>query len=148
MDSYERYEKNCKKIRKQNAILLKKFAAYLEEKKLSAKTINKHCSNVEFYINEFLLYEDETEAADGAESIEMFLGYWFIRKAMWSSPAAIKENASSLKTFYKFMFENGNTSKESLDGMKQQIKDNMPEWIATMERYDDPDIEDSEEIWG
>jgi hypothetical protein len=32
--------------------------------------------------------------------------------------------------------------------MKQQIKDDMPEWIATMERYDNPDIEDPEEIWG
>ena len=148
MDSYEQYEKNCKKIRKQNATLLKGFAAYLAGKSLSATTINKHCSNVEFYINEFLLYEDETEAADGAGSIGMFLGYWFIRKAMWATPAAIRGNASSLKTFYQFMLENGKISKESLDGMKRQIKDNMPDWIATMERYDDPNIEDLEEIWG
>ena len=31
--------------------------------------------------------------------------------------------------------------------MKRQIKDNMSEWIARMECYDDPDIEDPEEIW-
>lgn len=76
------------------------------------------------------------------------MGFWFIRKAMWASPAAIKENASSLKTFYKFMLENGKISKESFDALKQEIKEDMPEWIATMKRYDDPDIEDSEEIWG
>ena len=148
MDPYKQYEKDSQKIREQNAILLKDFASCLEEKSLSAKTIKKHCSNVEFYINEFLLHEEYIEAADGAENIGEFLGFWFIRKAMWASPAAIKVNASSLKKFYQFMLENGKISKESLDVLNQTIKKNMPEWIATMKRYDDPDIEDSEEIWG
>ena len=73
--------------------------------------------------------------------------YWFIRKAMWASPAAIKENASSLKIFYQFMQQSGKITKESLDELKQTIKEEMPEWIATVKRYDDPDIEDSEDIW-
>jgi len=55
------------------------------QKILSKKTIDKHVSNVDFYINDFLLYEDAIEAADGVSSMGMFLGYWFIRKAMWSS---------------------------------------------------------------
>ena len=46
------------------------------------------------------------------------------------------------------MFENKNISKESLDWMKQRIKDEMPEWLGTMGRYDDPDIDDMEEVWG
>jgi site-specific recombinase XerD len=148
MDPYKQYEIDSQKIRKRNAILLKDFANYLGEKSLSAKTIKKHCSNTEFYINEFLLHEEVIEAADGAEDIGDFLGYWFIRKAMWASPTAIKENASSLKKFYQFMLENGKIAKESLDALNQIIKEGMPEWIATMERYDDPDIEDSDEIWG
>jgi site-specific recombinase XerD len=148
MDPYKQYEIDSQKIRKGNAILLKDFASYLEEKSLSAATIKKHCSNVEFFINEFLLHEENIEAADGTEDIGEFLGFWFIRKAMWASPAAIKENASSLKKFYQFMLENGKISRESFDALKQEIKEDMPEWVATMKRYDDPDIEDSEEIWG
>jgi len=31
--------------------------------------------------------------------------------------------------------------------MKERIKEDMPEWLATMERYDDPNIEDMEEVW-
>lgn len=147
MDSYEQYEKDCQRIREQNVALLKDFGSSLGEKNLSAKTIKKHCANVDFYINDFLLYEEAIEAADGAGNIGEFLGYWFIRKAMWASPTAIKENAASLKMFYQFMFEKGKISKKSIDILKQTIKEDMPEWIATMKRYDDPDIEDSEEIW-
>ena len=87
-------------------------------------------------------------AKDGACEIGIFLGYWFIRKAMWSSPVQIKSNAASLKKFYTFMHENGKVMKKDLDELKERIKDEMPEWIATMERYDDPSITDMEEIWG
>jgi intergrase/recombinase len=147
MKSYEQYEKECKRIRKENENLLNDFKKWLSGKKLSKKTIDKHVSNVDFYINDFLLYEDAIEAADGVSNIGMFLGYWFIRKAMWSSKAAIKENAASLKKFYQFMLEMKVISEESFEYLQETIKEDMPEWTATMERYDNPDIEDPEEIW-
>lgn len=148
MDSYEQYESECKSIRKDNRNILTDFKKSLSDKKLSKKTIGKHLSNVDFYINEFLLYEEATEAVDGASEIGMFLGYWFIRKAMWANKTAIKENASSLKKFYQFMSEAGKIPKESLENLKETIKEDMPEWLATMGKYDDPEIEDPEEIWG
>ncbi len=148
MDSYEQYERECKIIRKENEKLLTVFERWLSDKKLSMKTIDKHLLNVDFYVNHFLLYEDTIEAADGASEIGMFLGYWFIRKAMWASKTAIKENATSLKKFYQFIFETGKISKKSFEDLKETIKKDMPEWLATMERYDNPDIEDPEEIWG
>lgn len=46
------------------------------------------------------------------------------------------------------MLETGRIPKESFDDLKETLKEQMPEWIVTMERYDDPDIEDPEEIWG
>jgi len=148
MTSYEQYEKDCKRIREENESLLNDFKKWLSDKKLSKKTIDKHVSNVDFYINDFLLYEDAIEAADGVSSIGMFLGYWFIRKAMWASKSAIKQNAASLKKFYEFMLERRKIAKESFEHLKETIKEDMPEWTATMERYDNPDIEDPEEIWG
>jgi len=147
MKSYEQYEKECKRIREENKNLLNDFEKWLSDKKISKKTLNKHISNVDFYINEFLLYEDTIEAVDGANNIGMFLGYWFIRKAMWASKTAIKEGAASLKKFYQFMLERKMVSKESFEYLQKTIKEDMPGWIATMERYDDPDIEDPEEIW-
>ena len=66
MDDYEIYEEDCKKIRKQNQRLLIEFEVWLQASGLSKKTIENHVSNVDFYVNEYLLYEDATEARDGA----------------------------------------------------------------------------------
>ncbi len=148
MDDYEKWEAACEKIREDNAKLLEQFEAWLQQKKLSKKTIRTHTENVDLYINEFLLYEDAVEAKDGADDIGMFLGYWFVKKAMWASPAQIKRNAASLKKFYTFMNEKGEVSKESLTDLKGTIKEEMSEWIATMRRYDDPDIDSMAEVWG
>jgi pSer/pThr/pTyr-binding forkhead associated (FHA) protein len=35
-----------------------------------------------------------------------------------------------------------------LDDLKKTIKAGMPEWVATMRRYDDPSITDMEDVWG
>ena len=42
------------------------------------------------------------------------------------------------------MHERGLVSKESLINLKQTIKEDMPEWLATLKRYDDPSIE---KVW-
>ena len=132
MDDYEKYEAECKKIKKANEVLLDEFEAWLEASGLSEKTIDNHFENVAFYLNEYLLYEDATEAKDGADSVGMFLGYWFIRKAMWASQSSIKSNATSLKKFYTFMHEKGLIEKEELTDLKQTIKEDMSEWLENL----------------
>ena len=144
MDDYEKYEEDCKKIKKANEHLLDEFDNWLQLSGFSEKTIHNHVSNIDFYINEFLLYEDATEAKDGAHDVGMFLGYWFIRKAMWANRSSIKGNAASLKKFYTFLEEKGLIDKEDLADLKQTIKEDMPEWLATLARYHDHSIED---IW-
>ena len=148
MDEYEQYEKECEAIRKGNARLLEEFAGWLQAKGLAASTVDKHVGNIEFYVNEFLLYEDPKLAAEGATDIGMFLGYWFIRKAMWATQASIRSYAASLKKFYQFLFEQGQVAEEDLDILKTTIKEEMPDWLGTLSRYDDPSIEDPEEVWG
>lgn len=144
---YKKYEANCKKIRQENKNLLDEFTTWLRKSNLKKKTIDSHVENVDFYINEFLLYDDAVEAENGAHGVSMFLGYWFIKKAMWASPSQIKANAASLKKFYTFMYEKGKIEKDDLDDLKETIKEGMPEWTGTMERYDDPTIEDMEDVW-
>jgi site-specific recombinase XerD len=144
MDDYEIYEQACKKIKKVNKHLQNDFEDWLAASDLSAKTIKKHRSNIDFYINEFLLYEEAIHAKSGAGSVDLFLGYWFIRKAMWANQSSIRENAASLKKFYTFMHEKGLIEKDDLMDLKDTIKAQMPEWLATMSRYDDPTVED---VW-
>jgi site-specific recombinase XerD len=142
MDDYAKYEQDCKEIRKNNERLLNEFEVWLKSSGLSENTIKKHLSNIDFYINEYLLYENATEAIDGVGSVNMFLGYWFIRKAMWANQSSIKSNATSLKKFYTFIHEKDLIDKKDLIDLKQTIKENTPEWLETLRRFDDQSIED------
>jgi len=138
MDDYEDYEKECERIRQENYQLMKEFDLWLQGKQLTESTIRKHLSNIDFYINEFLLSEEPEpiKAKDGATEICVFLGDWFIRKASWSSTSGIKSNVASLKKFYKFMCEKGLTEQKDLDNMKDAIKEYMPDWLDQMKRFD------------
>ena len=146
-DDYARYERECQRLRTENERLLEEFADWLSAKGLADKTVRRHCENMDFYLNHFLLYEDAEEAASGISRVDMFLGYWFIKKAMWANQSAIRSNAASLKKFYTFMHGKGKISKDELDDLKREMKERMPEWLDTMARYDDPDV-DFEDVWG
>jgi len=146
MDEYEKFEAECEKRKKENHTFIIGFTRYLENKKLSQKTIDKHIYNIDFYINDFLLYESPQQAAEGITELNYFLGYWFIKKAMWASPTSIKENITSLKHFYSYMNKIGQVSNEELAAMKVAIKESKDEWIETVQKYDDPNI-DIEEVW-
>ena len=135
MEDYEKLEIECEKERVKNKKLLEEFSNWLKESGLTKKTINRHINNVNFYINEYLLNYDLTEAKDGIDEIDMFIGDWFIRKAMWSSRAEIKANATSLKKFYTFMNEKGLVEDIELKELKIAIKMGMPEWLKAMEEY-------------
>lgn len=136
MGHYEMHEAACQQIRKANESLLTDFAVSLKTSGLSQKTIDNHVDNVNFYVNEFLLYEDAVEAAEGAHRVSMFLGYWFIRKAMWASQASIKSNAASIKKFYRFMVEVGKVNSDALADLNETIKEEMPDWLEAVRRYD------------
>ena len=142
----DQYEAECKKRKTDNRKYLKEFTRYLENKKLSKKTIDKHIGNIDFYINTFLLYKSPQKAAEGVHQVDYFLGFWFIRKALWATPSSIKEYIVSLKLFYSYMNETGEVSDKELTDMLDEIKECKGEWIETVKKYDDPDF-DIEDIW-
>ena len=148
LNDYEQYEAECKRIRESNASLLGDFEDWLRKSNLADKTIRQHAENIDLYINMYLLYEDAVEPQDGIDSVSMFLGYWFIRKAMWASESSIRSNAASLKKFYAFLHERGLVTKDDLDSLKETVREEMPDWLATVARYDDPSITDMGEVWG
>ena len=148
VDSYEEYEEACRVLRDENALLLNDFTDWLRKRGLSEKTIKVHYENIDFYVNEFLLYEEAKSPASGVHEAGYFLGYWFIRKALWASQTSIRSYSASLKKFYQFMFERDLIEREALDELKAQIKEELPEWLETLRRYDDPSIDDPAEIWG
>ena len=146
MKDIEEYEKRREIIRVNNKKLLQEFEAWLKKQGLSQRTIDKHSGNVDFFVNHYLLYSEEINPEDGFDLIGDFLGYWYIKKAMWANASNIKENATSLKKFYAFMLENGKIEQQDFDALKEEIKNELPEWVATVKRYDDPSL-DIEDVW-
>ena len=57
MTEYEEYERECSKIREENMTLLENFESWITSMGISEPTAKKHRENIDFYINEFLLYE-------------------------------------------------------------------------------------------
>lgn len=139
MFDYDEYEKECEEIIAANNELLHIFENDLAEAGLSRKTINSHLSNADFYINTFLLREDARPMADGTGMIDLFLGDFFIRKCMWSTPANIRTTATSIKKFYKCMLAHDKIKKQEYDYLCDEIKNGLPFWQADCEMYNDPD---------
>mgnify|MGYP001051781747 CR=1 FL=1 len=121
------------RIREENTRILADFERWLAESGLKDKTIRKHVGNVEFYVNHYLLYDCLDRAGAGAVGINGFFSWFFPRKAMWSSPAAVKENVASLKKFYKFMVESGQTDESDYLFLLQSVKEDMQQWLAHYE---------------
>jgi len=143
VDDYAQYEKDCKKIRKENKKLLEGFEKELKKSKLTPKTIKKHCTNIECYLDNYLLYYEAISAAKGVSEINGYLGDFFIRKCMWSTPEQTKQNATSFKKFYSYMHSIGEITDKDLDYMKFEIKNFLPEWVEEVRAYNDYD----DEIW-
>lgn len=136
---YEEYEKECETIRTENEIYLDLFEKDLLASGLKEKTVRRHVRNAAFYINTFLLHEEPKPMKEGTEYAGSFLGYFFIRKCLWSTPASIRSTATSLKKFYRCMLEHGYIDQQSYDDMCYNIKENMEDWQADCAMYNDPD---------
>ncbi len=136
---YDDYSKACDEIRAKNSEYLNLFEQTLIEDGLKDSTIKRHLSNIDFYINDFLLYEEPLTMDYGMEKIDSFLGDFFIRKCMWSTPGNIKSTAVSIKKFYKCMMDRGIVKKSNYEFLCSEIRDRMDTWQADCAIYNDPD---------
>lgn len=145
MENYDNNDQKYRMIQNEYTNLLFEFRGWLKDMGLADKTIRNHIFNVDFFINAYLLARESLKAKDGVRRISTFLGYWFIRKAVWSNVTQIKGNAASFKKFYKFMYEKGEIDYETLEEVNWLIKDEMSEWIEEMKKHDD--LHDSDYLY-
>lgn len=137
-DSEEAFLNECEEQRKKNDQYLDEFEESLKQAGLSEKTIERHLMNVRFYLNTYLLKYDPLDMVEGCYSVDEYLGYFFIRKCMWSTPKTIRENVTAFKKFYKCMLERGHISQKDFDALLESIKLNMDNWIADCEEFNTP----------
>jgi hypothetical protein len=142
-EEYEAYERECGRIRKDNAVCLGTFRKSLERAGLSRKTIEGHVGNVDCFINEFLLRYDPNPMEKGTGLVGSFLGDYFIRKCMWSTPSSIRQNIASLKKFYKCMLSEGKIDAGDYDYLLETIKEEKDDWIEECEEFNGGSVD-----WG
>lgn len=118
----------------QNEKVLQEFEAYLQKSGITAKTISKHLDNIDFYINHYLLYDEFVSPIKGHDRLDDFFGYYFPRKAMWSSANSVKENITSLKKFYNYLNELSLITNDDFNNMINVIKEEKENWMSL---YDD-----------
>lgn len=129
-------EKKIEENKKRNKKFMKEFEEYLKEKNLKDKTIKKHLSNVDLFINDYLNYYDIETPEEGINSVYSFLSGWFIEKCMWATVYTTKEEAASIKKFYAYMSEKGYVEKEDYKFLCEELKDSMDEILDTLEAFD------------
>lgn len=132
-------ELNIEENELRNKKYIKEFERWLKKQNLAAKTIKKHISNIELFLNDYLPYYEGETMEEGISSVYTFLGDWFIRKCLWSSKTSIKETAASIKKFYKCMNELAHIDNEQYNFVSFVIKENMDEFLAALEEYEDED---------
>ena len=80
------------------------------------------------------MYYEIQSPNQGHDSLNDFFVNFFAHKAMWSSPAAVKENITNLKKFYKYLNELLFVTDDELNEMNVMIKKEKGNWISL---YDD-----------
>ena len=141
MERYEEYERESKENEERNETFLNLFYEDMRKAGLSEKTIRNHLSNADFYLNIYLDRADVLPMEEGTSERHLsgFMGYFFIRKCMWSTPASIRSTAASLKKFYKSMLKHNKITQEQYDEVTDTIKYQIKDWQEDCARFNDPD---------
>ena len=137
MTELEIYEKKCDAIKEENARMLQLFEEDMVG--LKPKTIDRHLDNVEFFLNTYLLRMGLNDYIKGMDYVDDYLGNFYIRKCMWSTPGNIKTTATSIKKFYQCMLKHEMIQKPDFECMCEKISENMWKWQGDCEMYNDPD---------
>lgn len=133
------YDLLVEKNEKRNEKFLNEFSDWLEKQNLVEKTIRKHVSNIDLYINCYLTWSEIRKMEDGVYEIDYFFRYWYVEKCMFSTVNSLKEMFGSLKKFYKCMNELNYVSDENYNKICEIIKENKDDYIEYMEEYNNFD---------
>ena len=111
---FQQYEDDCKRIREENKDLINGFKAWLVAKNLSKRVIEVHVSNIDLYIDHYLLYYDAM-SSKGYVDVLGFLNfceskvYYGNRKSFYAS----------IKKYYAFMYEINLVDKDIIEQVKE-----------------------------
>ncbi len=135
-EEYDAYERQQRKLSKENTECLNLFLEHLNG--LSLNVQRKHCMNVDYFLFTYLSHYESLKMRQGTKKLDNYLGDFFIKKCSWSTPKTIQATAFSIKKFYQCMLIHGKITKKEYDFVCETIKNNLTTWQETCARYNDP----------
>ena len=142
-DDFDEEPEESIEARKENKKYMDLFFNDLQAAGLSEKTIRNHMENVDFYLTDYVPFEDDEAKGmkGGAETYMLrgFLGYFYIHKCMWSTPNNLKTTGASLKKFYKCMADHGEIDKVKYKDICTLFKEEMADWQEECRKFNDDD---------
>ena len=140
-ERYALFDKEVADILRADDRYLDEFYDYLTKSGLADKTIGRHMLNAQLFVRDWLGAREGMSMEDGPAYIGGFLGDYYIRRCMWSTPANIKTTATSIKKFYKCMTDLGHITSVDYRALVETIKERTGEWQWKCSLYNDPNSE-------
>ena len=136
--SEQQWENYIEELTENIEKMLAAFKKYMiDVKGLSGKTVKRHIEHLDFYLNIYLAEYEKVTPINSVESIENFLGNFFVRKNLMSSHTSLKQNGSALKKLYQFLYEAGEISKIELTEINEFIRTGLQEGEEYLSFIDD-----------
>lgn len=132
----ERNRANLTNIINFNIRYLFSFKEYLISKHTSSTNMNTYIECMNYFLNKYLILEMKFDLFNGIDSLNDFFSFHFVHKYANGTVQRLKDFITSIKNFYKFMFEKGNINKETYEYLQFLLKEEKDNWINKMKDYE------------
>ena len=109
-----------------NEQLILFFKKDLEKQGLARKTIKRHLSNIDIFLNGYCAHENIKDIAEGAHSTYGFS--YYCTYDLGATYGTLRTAMSSVKKFYSFLLSCGLITERDFEQLKIDIKESMQEW--------------------
>ena len=118
-------------IRKENEKYLAVFQEYLESYGMSRPLIERHISNVDGYLNDYLADQFEREMKNSVRDLEPYIKTVYYEME-GTDVDALEKFIKSLNYFYRCMHDRGLMSSQMYSLYEWLVKSNQKEWKEKM----------------
>ncbi len=113
-----------------NFYALQTFESYLREYNLSDKEIENHLSNIDLFINDYLLRYEVIAFHNGIHTVGEYLTEWLTENFYGVNKKDIEIYIESFIKFYTHNVNGGYLEKDDMIELYQIINDEVRPWLA------------------
>ena len=125
-----------------NEELLARFTNFVVTEKIVGKIrAHQYADSLRFFGNVYLAQYEKGSLLDGLASFPMFVGNWFIRKAMWADAKAVRENVQAFCLFIRVFEGWGEIGKAEFDNLNEILERNLEMWCSRVDCYNNPELD-------